>query len=90
VIAVVVVAVAAALIPLAATGRHPRWRDWCVPALGASSVIAGGTFAAVEGGTFDGVLMVSVFCAVLGVLAGNIIRILSGPSRPEVHEEARR
>ncbi len=77
---------------LAATGFDPRWRrrGWCVSAFAVVGAVLGGTLAGINKGHHDAALMASMFCAVLGAGSGNIVRILSGPTREHGRNEAPR
>jgi hypothetical protein len=65
-----------------------RWRrrSWCIVAFGVGGALFGGAGILIENARPESVLTASLFCAVLGALAGNVVRLVSRPDRT-VREE---
>lgn len=80
---VLVCAVVFAVTLSIARGINSRWRrrSWCIVAFAVGGALFGGLGVLIENPRPESVMTASLFCAVLGALAGNVVRLVSRPDR---------
>ena len=75
---------------LASVSPRCQRRSWCMYAFGMGGAVVGGMLAVIADSRYAAsALVASCFCAVLGTMVGNVVRLLSGPDRRIPDEDLR-